>query len=284
MFNLSQRSEENTNTERTVVRLSNNYGMFKHIAGNRDLVESNIQAIMNQLRERGQQQPIIINERNEIIDGQHRLEACKRLKLPIQYIKKSGANIEDVISTNMVGKKWTLNDYINRYASEGNKEYMKLQKFTETAKENGFSTMAAIKIAKGTASSRRYAMCNDGVIREASHIKTKGLKAVFYVGSDVGIGKFQFVNEAKAYERMQQILQFKEWPFYKKSGFIIAIMQCMRIDDMNFERLLESARRYPRKWNNEASTENFVKMFEDVYNWRRKNKLPIVNNPQRHFR
>lgn len=284
MFNLSQRSEENTNTQRTVVMLTSDYGMFKYIAGNRVLSETNIEAIANQLRDRGQQQPIIVNERHEIIDGQHRLEACKRLKMPVQYIKRIGANLDDVISTNIVGKKWTVSDYINRYVSEGNKDYIKLKEFIEVAKDHGFTPSVAIRIAKGTNTTSHYSMYSDGLIRDTSHVKSKSLKKLYPVGNEVVVGKFRMPDENAAYARMHQIYAFNEWPFYKKSGFVVAIMQCMRIAEMDFDRLLESARKYPRKWNNEASVENFVQMFEEVYNWRRKNKLPIANNPQRHAR
>jgi len=285
MFNLSQRSEENTNTQRTVVMLTSDYGMFKHIAGNRDIVESNVQAIMNQLRERGQQQPIIINERNEVIDGQHRLEACKRLKMPIQYLKRLGATLEDVISTNIVGKKWAVGDYINRFVADGNDNYVQLQKFIEEAKNLGFSPSVAIRIAEGVSSNKTYYMCDDGVVRRsggAVFTGQKKFKKLYLVGDAVKLGKFKMQDPERARKRLHQVCMFKEFSFYTKMSFVTAVMQCMRIDGMDFDRLLESARKYPRKWNNEASVENFVQMFEDVYNWRRKNKLPIVNNPQRH--
>lgn len=286
MFNLQTRSEENTNTQRTVVLLTKDYGMFKHMTGNRQLNEGNIQAIANQLMDRGQQQPIIINERNEIIDGQHRLEACKRLKMPVQYIKRSGANLDDVISTNVVGKKWSISDYINRYVAEGNQDYIELEAFVSEAKKLGFAASVAIKIAaNGTPT--YYYMCDDGVIRGNGGQLSgayKKHKKLYAVGDEVKIGKFKMLNSEDAYSRMHQILAFKEWSFFSKAGFVNAIMQCMRIKEMDFDRLLESARKYPRKWNNEASADGFVRMFEEVYNWRRKNKLPIVNNPQRHAR
>jgi len=287
MFNLQPRSEENTNTQSTVVMLSSDYGMFKHISGNRELSESNIQAIMNQLRERGQQQPIIINERNEVIDGQHRLEACKRLKMAIQYIKRRGANLDDVISTNIVGKKWAVSDYINRFVAEGNDDYIQLQKFIQEASLHGFAPSVAIRIAEGELSNKVYYMCDDGVVRRsggAVFTGEKKYKKLYSVGDAVKLGKFKMQDFERARERLRQICVFKEFSFYTKMSFVSAIMQCMRIDGIDFERLLESARKYPRKWHNEASLENFVQMFEDVYNWRRKNKLPIVNNPQRHAR
>jgi hypothetical protein len=282
MFNLQTRSEENTNTQRTLVMLTKDYSMFKHIRGNRDLIESNILAIRNQLIARGQQQPIIVNERHEVIDGQHRLEACKRLKMPVQYIKKVGANLDDVISTNVVGKKWSLMDYINRFAVEGKNDYINLQKFVIEAKDFGFAPTTAVKIAQGSNTNNPYYMYEDGVIRKGRD--SKASKALYHVGDVIKRGTFKMSDEYEAKKRLQQVYAFKEFTFYNKLTFVNAIIQCMRIKEMDFDRLLESARKYQRLFTNEASTENFVKMFEDVYNWRRKNKLPIVNNPQRHVR
>ena len=79
-------------------------------------------------------------------------------------------------------------------------------------------------------------------------------------------------------------MAFNEWSFYNKVSFVNAINQCMRIEQMDFNRLLQSARKYQRRFTNEATTENFIQMFEEIYNWRRQNKLPIVNNPQRYLR
>jgi len=282
MFNLQTRSEENTNTKPLVVMLTKDYAIFKHIAGNRELIEANIQAIRNQLIERGQQQPIIVNERNEIIDGQHRLEACKRLKMPIQYIKRVGANLDDVISTNIVGKKWTLMDYVNRFAAEGKTDYIDLKKFIIEAKECGFAPSTAVKIAQGSNTNDSFYMYEDGVIRRGR--ENKQSKPLYHVGDAIKRGSFKIRNEDNAKKRLEQIYLFKDFSFYNKVTFANAIMQCMRIKEMDFDRLLQSARKHQRRFTNEANTESFVQMFEDVYNWRRKNKLPIVNNPQRHAR
>ena len=91
-------------------------------------------------------------------------------------------------------------------------------------------------------------------------------------------------NKDDANKRLEQVYAFKDWPFYNKVSFVNAMNQCMRIKEMDFNRLLQSARKHPRRFTNEATTENFIEMFEVVYNWRRHNKLPIVNNPQRYLR
>ena len=284
MFNLQQRSEENTNTSTISVRSTTDYGQFKYVSGNRILNESNINAIANQIRQHGQQQPIIINERYEIIDGQHRLEACKKLKIGVEYIKRKGATIDDVISTNIVGKKWGFEDYIHRFATEGNQDYIDLVKFIKVAKSKGIAPSTAICIAKGNSAETSYYMYDDQKVRMNQSKDSKGPKVLYRVGSAEALGFFKMPNKDEANKRLNQIMAFSEFSFYNKVSFVKAINQCMRIKEMDFNRLLQSARKNPRRFTNEATTENFIQMFEEIYNWRRQNKLPIVNNPQRYLR
>ena len=284
MFNLQQRSEENTNTSTISVRSTTDYGQFKYVSGNRILNEANINAIATQIRQHGQQQPIIINERYEIIDGQHRLEACKKLKIAVEYIKRKGATIEDVISTNIVGKKWSLEDYIHRFATEGNQNYIDLLEFVQVAKSKGFSTSTAIFIAKGNNGCESYYMWDDQIVRPHGSKILPGAKRLYRVGSAEVLGFFKMPNKDEANKRLNQIMAFSDFSFYNKVSFVKAINQCVRIKEMDFNRLLQSARKNPRRFTNEATTENFIQMFEEIYNWRRQNKLPIVNNPQRYLR
>ena len=284
MFNLQQRSEENTNTSTISVSSTTDYGQFKHLPCNRMVNQSNINAITNEIRQRGQQQPIIVNEQYEIIDGQHRLEACKNLKIAVQYIKRKGATIEDVISTNIVGKKWCIEDYIHRFATEGKQDYIDLLEFVQVAKSQGFSTSTAVVIARGVNLNDVYYMYDDGKIRGGGGGIPKTAKNLYNAGNGIKLGLFKMPNKDDAHKRLNQIVAFSEWEFYKKVSFVNAINQCMRIKDMDFNRLLQSARKYQRRFTNEATTENFIQMFEEIYNWRRQNKLPIVNNPQRYLR
>lgn len=284
MFNLQQRSEENTNTSKASVLSTTNYAQFKHLRSNRMLSESNIIAITNEIRQRGQQQPIIVNEKYEIIDGQHRLKACKYLQIPVQYIKRKGATIDDVISTNIVGKKWNIDDYIHRFATEGKQDYIDLLDFVQVAKSKGFATSTAVTIARGVGRNEVYHMYNDGKIRSGGGNKSKNVKRLYSLGSGIKLGYFEMPNKDEANKRLNTIAAFNDFDFYKKMSFVNAINQCMRIKEMDFNRLLQSARKYQRRFTNEATTENFIKMFEEIYNYRRQNKLPIANNPQRYLR
>lgn len=84
--------------------------------------------------------PITVNEiTNNIIDGQHRLEAFKKLvdngdlpsdaKLSIMYVQiPVSEEKESIINANTNSKNWSLDDYIASY-SKSNNEYQKLNEW-----------------------------------------------------------------------------------------------------------------------------------------------------------
>jgi len=279
MFNLSQRSEENTNTKQQTVQTTKDYARFKYLDGNRELKEGNIKAVQNQIAQHGQRIPIVVNERNEIIDGQHRLEACKRLGAPVKFIVDVGANIDHVISANIVGQKWSLMDYVNRYRIQGNQHYDRLYEFIVECRKHGISASAAMNILSNGKSYKGYYMYEDGKVRQ--HGSSCKVKKLYYVGDDVKLGYFRLNNAQEANKRLDAIVQFKHFAFYKKTFFINAILQVMRIEDFDVKRLRQAADTYPNRFVNEPDVEGFVRMFESVYNYRTKVKLPLVNHPQR---
>lgn len=70
-------------------------------------------------------------EKLYIIDGQHRFLAARLLNLPITAniieVNTTKEYLVELISTlNSTGKKWTIEDYINAYASLNNESYVKL--------------------------------------------------------------------------------------------------------------------------------------------------------------
>ena len=107
------------------------------------------------------------------------------------------------------------------------------------------------------------------------------MKKLYYVGDDVKLGYFRLNNAQEANKRLDAIVQFKHFAFYKKTFFINAMLQVMRIEDFDVKRLRQAADTYPNRFVNEPDVEGFVRMFESVYNYRMKSKLPLVNHPQR---
>ena len=64
-----------------------NYEMFEYMDSNRKINAGLVERLVKSIKEIGyiESRPIIVNEDMVVIDGQHRLEACKRLGIPVIY-------------------------------------------------------------------------------------------------------------------------------------------------------------------------------------------------------
>lgn len=101
------------------------YDAFKKLNGNRAVLDRRKNLIVQSIIERGWiRNPIVVNEKMEIIDGQGRFEALKELNLPVEYIFAIGATIADCISLNIKQANWKNQDYVQCYSEMGRQDYI----------------------------------------------------------------------------------------------------------------------------------------------------------------
>lgn len=114
------------------VYTTKDYSIFKRLVGNRDIPESRISKIVESIQTIGWvHNPIIVNEKMEVIDGQGRLTALQRLKMPVEYIIAKGVGNRECIYMNMNMVNWKLPDFIKSYAEQGNENYQRLLSLME---------------------------------------------------------------------------------------------------------------------------------------------------------
>lgn len=114
------------------------YSLFKISSKNRGLDERNLNEIIESLKQDNllHLNPIIVDKDYVVLDGQHRLEACKELGLPIYYVRDTSLTHDAMATLNMAQKKWDMQDYAHYYSESGDKAYQLLLK---TADELGLS-------------------------------------------------------------------------------------------------------------------------------------------------
>ena len=103
-----------------------NYGQFKRLAENRNVSTQRVCKLAASLSEKEIINPLIVNEKMEIIDGQGRYEALKKLGKSIYYIVVPGLTNEDCRILNKYNTNWTPSDLVDSYAKSGNENYVRL--------------------------------------------------------------------------------------------------------------------------------------------------------------
>ena len=94
------------------VMKSSDYEKFSILEQNRVVNDKHVNELVVSIQNSGQLTPIIINENFEIIDGQHRFDACRILKIPVMYLISYKTSINEVILMNNTQKSWKLHDYL----------------------------------------------------------------------------------------------------------------------------------------------------------------------------
>lgn len=109
---------------------SEEYDKLKKLTGNREINDKNVLQKMSLIEKNGFKttDPIVLDTEGKIIDGQHRREAAIELEVPFKFTvdTESKNSLETTIEMNNSSKAWSLDDYVNAYALNGNDNYRKL--------------------------------------------------------------------------------------------------------------------------------------------------------------
>lgn len=126
----------NTSKVLTPIYITENYSMFGHIGGNRNLDSSNLNKIKQSITKKHIKTNAVIcivDNSDElqplkIIDGQHRFEACKTLNMPVSYVIDDTLDMEtilnDITLLNTASKEWDVSDFMRSEAKKGNENYI----------------------------------------------------------------------------------------------------------------------------------------------------------------
>lgn len=106
---------------------TDNLDQFKYLDSNREL-RDRVSRVKKSIREFGWiNNPIVCNEKMEVIDGQARLQACRELGIGLTYIIIPSLGIKECRVLNSISANWTSDDYIMSYANSGYTDYKYLE-------------------------------------------------------------------------------------------------------------------------------------------------------------
>lgn len=224
------------------------YSQFKNILGNRQLSKEHIHALSVEIQRNNLLEvcPVIVNEKMEVIDGQHRLEAAKRLGIPVPYVKVSGLGIEHVVRMNTSQKKWMMKDYVRLHMDLGNQHYIDLNDFVE---EHKLSLHQGI----GLLSNQSYNTSKVNDFREGRWEITSYDRAIEVV---------EVMKEMRPKMRTTLI--------YRNEAFSSAVVKTLSILEKNGESadlLVEKTKAVPQSIDFSHRVRDYLKQLEEIINF-----------------
>lgn len=115
-----------------VVFETEKYELFNRVTGNREVKEEKVRTLVEAVQKCNMLSvcPVIVTKDYYLLDGQHRVEAAKRLGLPYYYvIAPDHIQKSSMIDLNVTQNQWAIADYIRYYAENGDENYIKLIQF-----------------------------------------------------------------------------------------------------------------------------------------------------------
>lgn len=145
--------------------VTKDYSVFKQ-AKNRNVNARKVARKKESIEKINLQQPIIVNKRFEVVDGQHRLEALKQLRLPVYYVvSRNWTTDEDTATMNNTQDSWGTPDWADFRISQGNqvvKEAVELAHNYVSLTKNKMTLNTALEMIAGKASTPiKTALKND---------------------------------------------------------------------------------------------------------------------------
>ncbi|MDK0774557.1 ParB/RepB/Spo0J family partition protein [Clostridium perfringens] len=176
------------------------YNMFKFIKENRKLNIAIVNKLEKSMKEEQLIIPIVVNENYEVVDGQHRLDCCKKLGLPVYYYVLNGYCQEQMKRANLISAIWNKDDFLNTYITQGLKDYIVFYELKE-----------------------RYKIKTTDLIRIISRVKKVNIVSL---NLDFKEGRLSIDEEEKK-EILEFLLSLEDFSIfsnYKRSKFISAFL------------------------------------------------------------
>lgn len=234
------------------VHTTKDYSLFKTLNGNRDVNHIHLSRLKDSMNKKHLTTIIMVNEKFEIIDGQHRFLISQELNLPINYIisKNYGLNEVQILNANM--KNWQTVDYVNGYCDLGFKDYIIYRDFVN---KYDFQGQVAVLLLSGE---EAY---GNGKENPATRFKE---------------GKFKVKDLDNANKMAEKIMMIE--PYYKgylRRSFVFALIGMFKNENFEFTEFIAKLKQQPTTMQDCTSRTQYKVLIEEIYNYRRREKVNL---------
>ncbi len=230
---------------------------FRHLGENRSINEAHVRALMDSFEKDGYLFTIMyVNERLEVIDGQHRCEVAKRMGLPVYFMVMPGWGIKEVTILNVNSRNWTIVNFMETHAKAGNPNYVRFKEFFDVH-EFDITTCQLIITGK----------------RSAGHASTDKFR--------LGLMQVDEQQMTDAYLKARKIVELQPYHSlgWKSRNFVEAMLTLFNSRGYDHGHMVLKLQTYPDILLAGAKSlraDEYLRIFLDKYNFRRlKEKLEL---------
>lgn len=222
------------------IKKTKDYKSFRVLNGNRPVNTKHVSKLVQSMKKNLYDSPIQVNERMEVVDGQHRLAALQLLGLPVSYYISKGSNLNTVQVLNSHSMNWNPTDYLESYISKGKQEYIEYKNFID---KYNLTHSIALHLLTGI-SKNANAEFNSG------NLKIKNLKWASSVAEKINI--------------VSQV-----YPGAKRRTFCQALAKCLGNPSFSFDEFMRKLSYQRAKMYDCSKVEQYLELIEEIYNFKR---------------
>lgn len=250
------------------VRKTNDYSLFKPLVGNRVLNKLHVKRLKDSFEKTYLLNPIIVNEKYEIIDGQHRFQSAKELGKPVNFIVAPNYGLREVQILNENMKNWRKEDYLNAYCDLGHPEYLKFREFMNLFPDFGIAICEALLKDIARTGANKTTTSKDAI--------SETNKCGQYTIKDFQDGSFKIKDYDYAVENAEKIMMIK--PYYdgfNRASFVSAMIGIFKNENYNHAQFLSKLSYQPNAIQHCANVTQYKLLIEDVFNYRSREKVSL---------
>jgi len=243
------------------VYVTKNLSIFSSIDGNRVPNLIHVKRLTDSIRKYGMKcNPILVNERLQVIDGQHRLLAAKEVQSEVYFIIIPGSNLTDVHTLNLNQKNWSRKDFMEGYANMGVIPYIKLRDFVKKNDDYSFNDCVSLCSNTSTVASTTSNSGN----RKSSYKNT--IEEGTWLGRDFGLGQ----------EWANKIRMIKPYYVgYNRTVFVGTMITLLSNKNFDYSEFMHKLRIQPTALVDCANRDQYKTLIEDIYNFKRREKVNL---------
>lgn len=246
MFNLNFITMKKVNT----IYETKEYDNFKLLKENREIKKSHVDYFVRELKENGQQIPLKVNRKNQILEGQHRFTACKILGIPFKFFYENEKVTRKKQLLNLInlqkGLDWSLQNHLDTQCTIGNQVYIAFRQLRE--KHSEFTLSTVVTLVEGRSMGKSF--------REGRLTADRFMVADFLLSSAKTLKPF--------------------YKFYSRTTFVMALSQMSKHNDFDMDYFLSKCNTYSNMLVGCNGRDGYKDMIIRIYNFKRKNKINFI--------